>query len=259
MKTTKAPVRIGCAGWSISSRDAQEFGAGGSGLQRYATRFPVVEINSSFYRPHQPKTYARWAAAVPADFRFSVKVPRLISHELGLRGTGPALDGFLDEAGHLGTHLGGLLVQLPPSHVFDARVAATFFQMLRRRTAVPVVCEPRHASWFTDRAEALLVAHDIARAGVDPALVAQAAVPAGAGTWRYRRWHGSPRIYYSEYPDAALAELAAAITRDSSTAPCWVIFDNTAHGFAVANALRLQALLSGDAPVIASERENPDA
>ncbi len=252
-------VRVGCAGWSIGSRDAQHFGAGESGLQRYATRFPVVEINTSFYRPHQPKTYERWAAAVPAEFRFSVKVPRLISHELRLRGTGPALDRFLDEAGHLGSHLGGLLVQLPPSLVLDAHVAATFFQMLRRRTAVPVVCEPRHASWFTDRAEALLVSHDIARAGVDPARVAEAAVPAGARTWCYRRWHGSPRIYYSDYPENALAELAAAIARDRGTAPRWVIFDNTAHGFAVANALRLQALLSGTPVATAAGEEMSDA
>ncbi len=68
-------------------------------LARYATRFPIVEINSSFYRPHQQRTYERWAASVPTAFRFSVKVPKAISHEAGLRGCGPALDSFLDAVG----------------------------------------------------------------------------------------------------------------------------------------------------------------
>jgi hypothetical protein len=68
-------VRVGCAGWSILSRHGGHFDAGASHLARYATRFDVVEINSSFYRPHAVETYARWAAAVPARFRFSVKMP----------------------------------------------------------------------------------------------------------------------------------------------------------------------------------------
>lgn len=249
-------VRVGCAGWSIASRHAQYFGPGDSALQRYATRFPVVEINSSFHRPHQPKTYERWAASVPAGFRFSVKVPRLITHELGLRGAGPALHRFLDEAGHLDTHLGGLLVQLPPSLAFDAQVATTFFAMVRHRTAVPVVCEPRHASWFTGQAERLLVSHDIARAGVDPARTAPAATPGGACSWRYWRWHGSPRIYYSEYADPALVDLATKVTKDAGMAPRWVIFDNTAHGFAIPNAVHLQELLSGTAITAREGRPN---
>src|SRR5690606_41916678 len=58
-------VRIGCAGWSIPGRHAALFGAGDSALARYATRFDVVEVNSSFYRPHQHATWRRWAAAVP--------------------------------------------------------------------------------------------------------------------------------------------------------------------------------------------------
>jgi uncharacterized protein YecE (DUF72 family) len=58
-------VRIGCAGWSIPSRHAGLFGAGDSHLARYATRFDVAEINSTFYRPHQARTLERWAASVP--------------------------------------------------------------------------------------------------------------------------------------------------------------------------------------------------
>lgn len=237
--------KIGCAGWSIPSRYAAHFEPGDSALARYATRFEVAEINSSFYRPHQRTTYARWAATVPSEFRFSVKLPRTISHDSGLVGVGPLLDRFLDEVGGLGRKLGALLLQLPPSLALDTRRAGSFFRALRRRTPVPVVCEPRHASWFSAQAEALLQRHAISRAAVDPARVAAAALPGGAQGWRYWRWHGSPRMYYSDYPDAALANLAAHLVQHPGQAHApWVIFDNTAHGFAIANALRLKEIVT---------------
>ena len=237
--------KIGCAGWSIPSRYAAHFGPGDSALARYATRFEVAEINSSFYRPHQRTTYARWAATVPSEFRFSVKLPRTISHDSGLVGVGPLLDRFLDEVGGLGRTLGALLLQLPRSLALDTRRAGSFFRALRRRTPVPVVCEPRHASWFSAQAEALLQRHAISRAAVDPARVAAAALPGGAQGWRYWRWHGSPRMYYSDYPDAALANLAAHVVQHPGQAHApWVIFDNTAHGFAIANALRLKEIVT---------------
>ena len=79
-------IAIGCAGWSIPREYRELFGTGDSVLARYASLFSVAEINSSFYRSHQHATYARWAASVPAGFRFSVKIPKTISHEMGLRG-----------------------------------------------------------------------------------------------------------------------------------------------------------------------------
>ncbi|HBZ46203.1 MAG TPA: DUF72 domain-containing protein, partial [Stenotrophomonas sp.] len=158
MPASSGPL-VGCAGWSIPGRYADLFGPGESMLARYATRFPVVEINSSFYRPHKPGTYERWAASVPPAFRFSVKIPRTISHDSALVGVGPLLDRFLDDSSALGTKLGGLLLQLPPSLALDTRRASSFFRALRRRSGVPLVCEPRHASWFTDTADALLLRH----------------------------------------------------------------------------------------------------
>jgi len=237
--------RIGCAGWSIPGVHARLFGAGDSALARYATRFDAVEINSSFYRPHRHATYARWAATVPRGFRFSVKLPRSITHDARLRGAGALLDRFGDEVSGLGRKLGGVLVQLPPSLGFDARVAATFFAMLRRRFAVPIACEPRHASWFDAAADRLWARHRIARVAADPPPVPGPEIAAGAGPWRYWRWHGAPRMYYSAYDDASLAALAAAVraATPARTTP-WIIFDNTAHGHAVADAARLQALLA---------------
>ena len=181
--------RIGCAGWSILSRHAALFGEGDSHLARYATRFNAVEINSSFYRPHAATTYARWAASVPRSFRFSVKLPKAVTHDARLRGAGDATSRFADEIAGLGQRLGGVLVQLPPSLAFDARMANAFFAMLRRRIVAPVACEPRHASWFEPRVDVIWMRYDIARVAADPARIpglrsreARDAGRTGAGT-----------------------------------------------------------------------------
>jgi uncharacterized protein YecE (DUF72 family) len=244
-----ARIRIGVAGWSILSRHRDLFGAEGSHLARYATRFGVAEINSSFYRPHAASTYARWAAQVPRDFRFSVKLPKAVTHEARLVGCGALLDRFAGEVGGLGRKLGGVLVQLPPSLACDARTADRFFAMLRRRFVVAIACEPRHASWFEPRVDAIWRRHAIARVAADPARVPEAAVPGGAGQWTYFRWHGSPRMYYDAYDEARLRRLAQAL-RDAarSRRAAWCIFDNTAGGHAVADAARLQEMIEGAGP-----------
>jgi uncharacterized protein YecE (DUF72 family) len=242
---TPAPrVRIGCAGWSIPARHGPLFGPGESHLARYATRFDVAEINSTFHRPHQAKTFERWAASVPARFRFSVKLARTITHDARLQGTGDALTRFLAPVAGLGSKLGGVLVQLPPSLAFDARVADRFFAMLRRRCAAPVACEPRHPSWFAPAVEVVWARYAIARVAADPTQPAEAAVPGGAGTrarWSYWRWHGAPRMYYSAYGDDALRGLAQElVARGRAGAPAWCLLDNTAHGHAMEDAARLQ-------------------
>lgn len=151
----------------------------GTHLERYAGLFHGVEINSSFHRPHAASTYAKWAAATPPTFRFAVKLSRAITHDGQLRRARARLDEALAEMRGLGDRLGPLLVQLPPSLAFDARVARTFFTLLRARFSGPVVCEPRHPTWFSAAAESLLVRYEIARVAADPAIVPGAGTPGG--------------------------------------------------------------------------------
>jgi uncharacterized protein YecE (DUF72 family) len=235
-------VRCGTAGWQLRKTGMSEFPGSGSHLERYARRFNAVEINSSFHKPHRRATYERWAASVPADFAFAVKAPREITHDLRLERAGAALDVFLAEATGLGSKLGVLLFQLPPSLALEGRAAATFFKVLRKRYAGHVACEPRHATWFTPRANELLARHDVARVAADPAVVPAAAEP---GSWpglHYLRLHGSPRIYWSAYQPDQIARYANKLTQ-SDAAERWCIFDNTVLGAATENALALRGML----------------
>jgi len=235
-------MRIGCAGWNVPKQHMAMFPAAGSHLHRYAQRFNAVEINSSFYRPHRRTTYERWAATVPDEFAFAVKLPKQITHELRLAAAQPALDIFLDQARGLGAKLGLLLVQLPPSLAFDSAVAQAFFAALRARHAGNVVCEPRHATWFTAAADALLAGFQIARAAADPPVGTALCEPGGWQGLHYYRLHGAPHIYYSEYDAAFLQRLAQTLSERSGA--CWCIFDNTARGAATTNAVSLQRLFA---------------
>lgn len=238
-----ADLVIGTAGWSIPARHAQAVPAEGSQLQRYATALGAVEINSSFYRLHRPETYARWAASTPASFRFAVKCPRAITHEARLAGAEVALADFIAQAGALGEQWAVLLVQLPPSLAFDADVARHFFREVRNQFGAAVVCEPRHASWFTPEADALLRRAWVSRAAADPARTPAGGEPGGWPGLAYFRWHGSPQMYRSAYTDDWLAAQRARLPRGHD---CWCIFDNTASGAALGDALRFQALAAQD-------------
>ncbi|WP_245808195.1 DUF72 domain-containing protein [Deinococcus hopiensis] len=239
--------RIGCAGWGVASGKAELFGAGDSVLERYSTRFPSVEINSSFTRAHQRRTYERWARSVPSGFRFTVKVPRTVTHAARLQGGDDPLLPFLDQVEGLGNTLGCLLVQLPPSLAFCPDVAPAFFAQLRHLSSVPVACEPRHPSWFTPEVDATLSEHRVGRVAADPAIVPAAAIPGGFPETLYYRWHGSPRTYYSGYSAEALQRLAEAVRATPAGYSPWIIFDNTAVGAALENAFELSALLGSSA------------
>jgi uncharacterized protein YecE (DUF72 family) len=227
---------VGCAGWSIGGALAPWFSAAGSQLQRYSRVLGAVEINSSFYRSHRPSTYARWAASVPEDFRFCVKVPKLITHQLRLCGVEAALAQFAGEALALGEKLGCVLVQLPPSAVLDAGLAKLFFDQARQHFSCMLACEARHPSWFGTEATALLQARGVTRVQADP--------PKGETTpfvattdASYRRLHGSPKVYYSAYSEDYRADLRKQLMRE--TQPAWVTFDNSASGAALQNAVSL--------------------
>lgn len=218
---------VGTAGWAIPRRWSALAPAEGKGLSRYSRVLNAAEINSSLYRPHARDTYARWAAGVPENFRFSVKVPKAITHEAKLLDPGPALQQFLDQADGLGPKLGVLLVQLPGRFGFDARVAEACFLKLRKMHTGMVVCEPRNPTWFSSEANAVLDTHGIGRVAADPPRGTTPVAPGGWDGIAYFRLHGSPRIYSSAYDQPFLWAIARRVT--ALPVPTWGDFRQ--HGF----------------------------
>jgi len=235
---------IGTAGWSLARKDAAAFPTEGTALERYSRVFNGVEVNSSFHRPHQASTWAKWAASVPEHFRFAAKIPKTITHQAKLVDVDTLIEQFAREVEQLGSKLKLLLVQLPPKLAFDAAVAERFFNDLRRSIGAEIVCEPRNISWFDDDADAMLRHLRVARAAADPALSPVASVPGGWRGLAYWRLHGSPKMYRSSYDDEAVEMYARHIRAAIDDGlDAWCMFDNTAASAATANALSLMAKL----------------
>jgi uncharacterized protein YecE (DUF72 family) len=231
-------IRVGTAGWSIGRDFLGEFPPEGTHLERYCQVLNSCEINSTFHRSHRPATYAKWAATVPDDFQFSVKLSKEITHKRKLVECGELLRAFLDETSGLGEKRAVVLVQLPPKLAFDAALVGGFFQELRGLYSGLLVCEPRHPSWFGDEGDAMLASFEVARVAADPAIVPAAAEPGGWRGLDYWRLHGFPRVYYSAYGSEFVQELAGRLGD-----PGWCIFDNTAWGAGTGDALQLRGAL----------------
>jgi uncharacterized protein YecE (DUF72 family) len=240
-----ARIYVGSAGWAMPRQHRDRFPEASPSLARYATRLNAVEVNSTFYRPHRPATLGRWAGSVPPGFRFSLKLPKAITHEARLVGTAKLVEALLAELEPMGSKAACLLVQLPPKLELDKRVARRFFAHLRDRFAGQVVVEPRHATWFGAEAEALLERARIARVAADPARAPGGGEPGGWPGFAYYRLHGSPRTYFSCYDAAFLDSLAERLrAHRRARVPAWCIFDNTGSGSACGNALDLASRLS---------------
>ena len=204
-------------------------------LGYYAGRFRTVEINNTFYRPPTADTLAGWAAQVPADFRFVLKAPQLITHIKRLKGVDEPVASFLETAGTLGGRLGPLLFQLPPNFKKDLPRLTAFLDLL------PAGCraamEFRHASWFDDEVFGLLRGRRVgfcvadAEDELDVPFVATA-------DWGYLR------LRRPGYDDAALKKWAERLTAQKWK-ECFVFFKHEDAGTGPRFAARLLELLAG--------------
>ena len=171
-------------------------------------------------------------------------MPRTITHELKLQDAQEPFVTFLAQTDGLAEKRGPILVQLPPSLSFDGSVVTPFLDVVRRVYDGPIVCEPRHATWFSPVVTSLLERYGISRVAADPPPVPDATTPAGWPRVAYFRLHGSPRTYWSRYDENDIATLAATIRGISTAEEVWCVFDNTASGAAIENARELRERLS---------------
>ena len=238
-RTKLGRVHVGCATWAVgSANDHLLPHVAGGNLARYAARLTAAEVNSSFHREHRHATWGRWARTVGPSFRFSVKLPKAITHERRLVDVDALLERFAAEVRLLGDKLAVVLVQLPPSLTFDPKTFDAFHRRLSERVPVAAVVEPRNPSWFEDEVDSFLSERHVGRVAADPAVVPRAGEPGGWDRLRYFRLHGSPVTYRSPYETPFLRSLAARVEPGD-----WCIFDNTASGAALPNAVELLTLL----------------
>jgi uncharacterized protein YecE (DUF72 family) len=209
-------------------------------LEFYASLFPTVEINYSFYRLPAENSFASWHAETPAGFIFAVKASRFITHIKRLKNTGEALDKFTARVKILKEKLGPLLFQLPPNMHRNDETLAAFTSGLPQ--GYKYVIEFRHGSWFTGEVYKILQEHNVGMCvftmpDFDSPLISTA-------DFAYIRFHGSDSLYASSYTDTELSAWSEKITRlGRNLKEVFIYFNNDVSGFALNNAITLQTLL----------------
>ncbi len=218
-------------------------------LRLYAQRFPIVEIDSVFYRLPPVAHASSWVRRTPAGFRFAAKFPQEITHERRLVGAADALARFravvapIQSAGKLAA----TLLQLPPSLPFDPKVVRGFYEQLP--PDLPVAVEFREPSWLAPESLELLREFRFASVVVDePLLPIRLEVTA---PFAYVRWHGhgQPVWYDYRYPATELAEWVPRVRALAEKVDhLYGFFNNHFRGDAATNALELRDGLGLPAP-----------
>lgn len=202
-------------------------------LSFYAERLGAVEINATFYRMPTPRTLAGWAAATPDTFVFALKAPQRITHFARLRDVDEPLRFFCDTARTLGSRLGPLLFQLPPTFKKDLARLGDFLALLPRDLACAI--EFRHASWFDEEVLGRLRGSGVALCIADSEKgTAPLVSTAGFGYLRLRD---------EGYGDADLARWVETLRSvGAGWQDAWVFFKHEESGIGPAFAGRFRAL-----------------
>jgi uncharacterized protein YecE (DUF72 family) len=212
-------------------------------LQYYASLYTSLEVNQTFYKMPRESTIARWASEVPEGFRFSVKLPKSITHAKGVLFDKKHVTGFMQTVGAFGDKKGCLLIQFPAGTRPDAakRLTQLLKLIANLNDGWSLAVEFRHSSWYTDavyrlleKFNASLVIHDI------PASMTPADLPASAHS--YYRFHGVGGNYRGTYDEALLRSYAIRIRHDESRGKTVYAYFNNTLGAAAENALTLQQI-----------------
>ena len=240
-------IFVGTSGWQYRDWRGRFYPSGQPQrlwLEHYAERFATVEVNNAFYRLPERSTFVQWRERTPEDFVVGVKVSRYLTHVKRLRDPAEPVARFLDRAAGLGTKLGPVLLQLPPTLRADADLLAetlAAFAATGREAGFPkevrVAVEPRHASWWTDRVCQVLADHNAALCWADRK--GRPVTPlwrtADFGYLRMHEGRANPRPRYGR------AALRTWVDRIADTyddpEPAYVYFNNDPGGAAILDAV----------------------
>ncbi len=238
------PVHVGTSGWNYESFTGtiyQPDTPRRKYLETYCGFFDTVELNASFYRSFPEKTWQGWHERTPADFLWSVKASRFITHIRRLRVERKSVDMFFERAGILGEKLGAVLFQLPPSLKYNEKVFLDFLALVPPDFRIAL--EARHKSWFSREVLGHLKARNIAwviseTAGRYPMMEAFTA------DFTYIRLHGHSQLYRGLYGRQGLEKWLSLIR--ASEMEAFFYFDNTDDGSAARDALTFLEMIRDD-------------
>lgn len=232
-------LRIGTSGWQYADWRGVLYPKGvpqPRWLQRYADAFETVEVNNTFYGLPVAATAVKWAETVPPDFVFALKMSRYVTHRNDLHGAAAPIHRFMERLSGIGSHLGPIVVQLPPSRSTDKQGLETILAAFPE--TVKVAVELRHPSWFEGNSIRAVLEHYRA-ALIWADRCGRLQNPEWMTTdWLYLRLHGG-RGRAGNYGQRTIDRYASLLAGSHQQA--YVYFNNDATGNAVRNAHALVA------------------
>jgi uncharacterized protein YecE (DUF72 family) len=207
MPAEDTTLYLGTSGWSHRSWVGKLYPhdmPAADYLATYTQHFSAVEIESTFYGVPLRQTVQAWYRRAPDGFRFCPCVPRLITHDHRLQGTGAIMDEFIAVITELDEKLGPLLLQLPENFRAGEQDRLEAFLSTLPQTQQFAI-EFRHGSWLKASTYALLEAYQVAWVVVDAPFLPR--VPRVTAPFAYIRWHGRPGV--SQRARTATAPAAA--------------------------------------------------
>jgi len=240
---TGCAIHIGTSGWHykhwLGDFYPQKF-APAKMFPWYAREFDTVEINNSFYRLPEEKTFQHWRELAPRGFVFAVKASRFITHIKRLKDAEDSIDLFFSRARPLGPTLGPVLFQLPPRWKLNLERLSDFLDILPRGHRYCI--EFRDETWCVPQVYDLLARYNIAYCIHDwrempwPEQL--------TADFTYVRFHGSGTRYGGDYPEAHLRRWADRLLAwKSQLSAAYLYFNNDIGGHAIRNARTLRELL----------------
>lgn len=240
-------VYIGTSGWDYPEWVGRFYPKRGATdrLRYYTGFFPIVEVNSTFYRLPPVSVAESWVRRTPREFRIALKFPQTITHDKLLVGAETEIAQFarflkpIQEAGKLAA----ALVQLPPSLRFEPATVRRFYESLP--PGIPIAVEPRERSWLQPESKELLKEFRLAYVVVDePLLPIDLTITA---PFSYVRWHGHGKQIWYDYtykPEELEAWTPRIAQLSERTEAVYGFFNNHFRGDAAANARTISELLA---------------
>lgn len=241
-------TRVGCSGWQYTHWRGQFYATGlpmSRWFEHYASVFDTVEVNNTFYRLPESRTFADWASRAPAGFLFAVKASRFLTHMKKLKDPDEPLHRFFSRARALRRHLGPVLYQLPPGWTRDCARLEQFLQALP--AGVRHVMEFRDPTWYADDVYALMERRAVALCLHD--MPGSATGRQRVGPFVYVRFHGASGRYDGSYPPGRLKGWAAWLDEQAAAGvDVHAYFNNDAGGHAPRDAVTLRGMLREETP-----------
>jgi uncharacterized protein YecE (DUF72 family) len=241
---------IGTSGWQYRDWRGSFYPAGVPAtrwLEHYATQFPTVENNGTFYRLAAPATFADWRSRTPDGFVMTIKASRYLTHIRRLRDPAEPVARLLAAAAGLGDRLGPVLVQLPPTMRADPPLLDACLHEFATQSAklgmgrLRVCVEFRHQSWETDEIRQILTSHNAALCWSD-----RLGHPLGplwrTADWGYLRFHEGAATPWPRYGPQSLKTWLARIAAEfPAEASVFAYFNNDQNAAAPADAAAFEA------------------